>query len=111
MFGRWRPAYVIRCEWRTCPTRLSDGHIVVLNVIMSVAGTRTVRRFAASVQLTGAPFMGSTRETSQPAPPPSARSRLNAALIRAKCVNACGKFPSASPLGPVCSAYSPRWLA
>lgn len=41
----------------------------------------------------------------------SVRSRLNAALMRAKWVNACGKFPSASPLGPVCSAYSPRWLA
>jgi hypothetical protein len=38
---------------------------------------------------------------SQLAPPPSARSRLKAALIRARCVNACGKFPSASPLGPV----------
>ena len=25
-------------------------------------------------------------------------------LISARCVNACGKFPSASPLGPVCSA-------
>jgi hypothetical protein len=38
----------------------------------------------------------------------NARSRLNAALIRARCVNACGKFPSASPLLPVCSAYRPR---
>jgi hypothetical protein len=46
-----------------------------------------------------------------PHPPPSARSRLNAALINAKCVNACGKFPSASPEDPVCSAYSPRWFA
>ena len=28
---------------------------------------------------------------------PSTRSRLKAALINAKCVNACGKFPKASP--------------
>ena len=34
---------------------------------------------------------------------PAHRSRLNAALIRARCVNACGKLPSASPLAPVCS--------
>ena len=34
----------------------------------------------------------------------SRRSRLNAALIRLMCVNACGKFPSASPLGPISSA-------
>ena len=44
-------------------------------------------------------------------PCPSARSRLKAALIRAKWVNACGKLPRASPLLPVCSAYKPRWLA
>ena len=42
---------------------------------------------------------------------PSARSKLKAALIRARCVNACGKLPRASPLGPVCWAYRPRWLA
>jgi len=35
---------------------------------------------------------------------PSIRSRLNAALINARCVKACGKLPSASPCGPVCSA-------
>ena len=35
---------------------------------------------------------------------PSARSRLNAALIRARCVNACGKLPSGSPVGPISSA-------
>ncbi len=42
--------------------------------------------------------------------PARARSRLKAALMSARWVNACGKFPRASPLGPVCSAYSPRWL-
>ena len=41
---------------------------------------------------------------------PSVRSRLKAALIRARWVNACGKLPRASPLLPVCSAYRPRWL-
>src|SRR6516225_563777 len=39
--------------------------------------------------------------------PLSARSRLYAALISARCVNACGKFPNASPLGPVSSANRP----
>ena len=34
----------------------------------------------------------------------SARSRLNAALMRAKWVKACGKLPNASPLCPICSA-------
>ena len=62
---------------------------------------------------------GSTRSQSvivvrvrlrQSARPARARSRLKAALISARCVNACGKLPRASPLGPVCSAYSPRWL-
>ena len=43
--------------------------------------------------------------------PFSRRFRLNAALINPMCVNACGKLPSASPDGPICSAYSPRWLA
>src|SRR5262245_12852879 len=42
---------------------------------------------------------------------PSARSRLKAALMSARCVKACGKLPRASPLEPVCSAYRPRWLA
>src|SRR5687767_5137729 len=41
----------------------------------------------------------------------SARSRLNAALIKATWVNACGKFPSASPLVPISSEYSPTWLS
>ena len=41
----------------------------------------------------------------------SRRFRLNAALIKPMCVNACGKLPSASPQGPISSAYSPRWLA
>jgi hypothetical protein len=36
--------------------------------------------------------------------PPNARSRLKAALIKERCVKACGKLPSASPCGPVCSA-------
>ena len=34
---------------------------------------------------------------------PSSRSRLTAALISARCVNACGKFPSSSPVAPICS--------
>jgi len=34
---------------------------------------------------------------------PNILSRLNAALISARCVNACGKLPRASPSGPVCS--------
>ncbi len=41
----------------------------------------------------------------------SARSRLTAALIRARWVKACGKLPSASPDEPISSAYRPRWLA
>ena len=36
-------------------------------------------------------------------PQPSARSRLNAALISARWVKACGKLPSCSPVGPICS--------
>lgn len=43
--------------------------------------------------------------------PSRVRSRLYAALMRARCVKACGKFPNASPLGPVSSAYSPTWFA
>ena len=35
---------------------------------------------------------------------PRVRSRLNAALINARCVKACGKLPSASPCELVCSA-------
>src|SRR6185437_7857494 len=42
---------------------------------------------------------------------PSVRSRLYAALISARCVNACGKLPSASPWIPVSSEYRPRWFA
>jgi hypothetical protein len=37
-------------------------------------------------------------------PLPSVRSRFTAALISARCVNACGKLPSASPEAPICSA-------
>ncbi len=40
------------------------------------------------------------------ASPDSARLRLQAALIRARWVNACGKFPSASPAGPISAANS-----
>src|ERR1700720_3233632 len=35
---------------------------------------------------------------------PRVRSRLNAALINARCVKACGKLPRASPCELVCSA-------
>ena len=35
---------------------------------------------------------------------PSLLSKLKAALINAKWVNACGKLPRASPWDPVCSA-------
>jgi hypothetical protein len=34
---------------------------------------------------------------------PNILSKLKAALINARCVKACGKLPSASPCGPVCS--------
>ena len=34
---------------------------------------------------------------------PSCRSRLAAALISARCVNACGKLPSSSPVAPISS--------
>src|SRR5262249_36334371 len=42
---------------------------------------------------------------------PSFRSRLTAALISERCVKACGKLPSSSPLGPISSEYRPRWFA
>jgi hypothetical protein len=35
---------------------------------------------------------------------PSWRSRLKAALMRARWVKACGKLPKASPEGPISSA-------
>jgi hypothetical protein len=38
--------------------------------------------------------------------PSKVRSRLYAALMRARGVKACGKLPTASPLGPVSSAYN-----
>jgi hypothetical protein len=41
---------------------------------------------------------------------PSARSRLYAALINAKWVNACGKLPRSSPLGPTSSENKPTWF-
>lgn len=41
----------------------------------------------------------------------SARSRLKAALIKPRWVKAWGKLPSAWPQWPICSAYSPTWLA
>jgi hypothetical protein len=46
------------------------------------------------------------RSQPQPAPllPRSARSRLKAALFRKKRVKTCGKFPKASPQGPVSAA-------
>ncbi len=46
-----------------------------------------------------------------PRVPERARSRNVAALINAKCVNACGKLPRCSPLDPSCSEYSPKWFA
>lgn len=42
---------------------------------------------------------------------PNARSRLKAALISERWVNAWGKLPSCSPVGPISSANRPRWLA
>jgi len=56
------------------------------------------------------PFLTRRRRVRQSARPERARSRLKAVLISARCVKACGKLPRASPLGPVCSAYSPTWL-
>lgn len=41
----------------------------------------------------------------------SASSRVVAAMMSDRCVNACGKLPSCSPLGPISSAKSPTWLA
>src|SRR6266513_3942525 len=45
--------------------------------------------------------------------PPSSMSRnVSAALITPRCVNACGKFPSASPVsGSISSAKRPTSLA
>ena len=43
------------------------------------------------------------RDDADPLHEPSSRSRLAAALIRARCVNACGKFPSSSPVAPISS--------
>jgi Uncharacterized protein conserved in bacteria (DUF2252) len=37
--------------------------------------------------------------------------RVIAALISDRCVNACGKLPSCSPVDPISSEYRPRWLA
>src|SRR5579885_651295 len=37
--------------------------------------------------------------------------KLNAAVISERWVSACGKLPSASPEGPICSANRPRWVA
>src|SRR6202011_3641133 len=38
------------------------------------------------------------------------RSRLTAALMRARWVKACGKLPRASPVIEVSSANRPRWF-
>ena len=42
---------------------------------------------------------------------PSWWSRFTAALMSARWVKACGKFPSCSPVGPISSEKSPRWFA
>jgi hypothetical protein len=48
---------------------------------------------------------------SVPAPRSSWSLRVMAALINDRWVNAWGKLPSCSPVSPISSAYSPRWLA
>ncbi len=41
----------------------------------------------------------------------SRRSRLIAASMRARWVNACGKLPICSPVSAISSEYRPRWFA
>ena len=48
---------------------------------------------------------------SWPGPWSSWWSRLTAALISDRWVNAWGKLPSCSPVWPISSAYRPTWLA
>ena len=42
---------------------------------------------------------------------PSWRLRLTAGPITVRWVRACGKLPGRSPVGPISSAYRPRWYA
>jgi uncharacterized protein YndB with AHSA1/START domain len=58
-----------------------------------------------------APSGPNRRTGSRPGPWSSWRSRLMAALISDRWVNAWGKLPSCSPVWPISSAYRPRWLA
>src|SRR6266851_242005 len=60
--------------------------------------------------VSGSSNLGPFRQTGGKLPD-DARSRLTAALISARWVYACGKLPSASPAGPICSANRPTWLA
>jgi hypothetical protein len=50
------------------------------------------------------PNLGSILAEYGPVRQPSWRSRLKAALMRARWVKACGKLPKASPEGPISSA-------
>jgi len=85
-FGAEIPlAVLFLCLYRHMPTRTSIASPIDLNG--QSARTRSDRR------------------------QPNARSRLYAALINARWVNACGKFPCCSPAWLICSANNPTWLA
>jgi hypothetical protein len=78
-------------SWQTMEDVLRDMNKVVIDSTASGAGV---------VPYLPLPELGSPGHSL----PVSARSRLKAALISARCVKACGKLPNASPHGPVSSA-------
>jgi hypothetical protein len=74
------------------------------------AGHHTARRHRGQGVMSR-PTPAPAAELADAACQPRARSRLNAALISARWVKACGKLPCCSPVRLICSAYRPRWLA
>jgi hypothetical protein len=90
---------------RALATARQRGQPDQSNLIQGQAG------LAAITSAHPAPLASRCRTGSKPGPWSSWWLRLMAALISDRWVKAWGKLPSCSPVWPISSAYSPRWLA
>ncbi len=105
----------VRTSWVAATTRSGVSASRAPRSSEAQAARESRRRYSASNSVAvsgGGPDGRACVAMSQrPVSASRALSRVMAAMIRERWVNAWGKLPSCSPLGPISSANSPTWLA
>jgi hypothetical protein len=87
--------------------RFVSGHVVRNTMLCALAAGGCATLYAV---ITGR-SPAEVSLSSETVPSSAVCSRVVAAMMRERWVNACGKLPSCSPLGPISSANRPTWFA